>query len=79
MSNLVLNCGGPPRCGTCRRCRELAALTKGVEQVGPLPVRPAHLMPAFSLYDKPRLRGETYRNREVDGLLAAMGIRPRRR
>jgi hypothetical protein len=75
MRDAVINCGGPPRCGTCRACREAAAL----DHVGPLPVQPAHLMPAFSLFDNPRRRGETYRNREVDRLLAAIGLRPRNR
>jgi hypothetical protein len=77
MIDSVINCGGPPHCGTCRRCREAAAL----DRVEPFPVRPAHPVPGFSQYDKPRRRGESYRSRQIDALLGQLGIgrRPRHR
>ena len=49
---------------------ELNALTREPErEFKPLPVQAPNPMGGFSLYAKPRRRGETYRSREVDRLI----------
>jgi hypothetical protein len=55
----ILNCGGRPRCRTCRRCRELAAVTREPEQeFKPLPIQAPNALGGFSLHAKPPRRGE---------------------
>ena len=76
--NLVVTCGYDrftPRCGTCRSCRQVAALTSNLDNLAPLPVVPQHAMSGFSLYAKPHRRGETAHDRQIDALLEQLGIR----
>ena len=57
------------------------ALTGWPEQeIAPLPSQAPNAMPGFSLYAPPRRRGvdDGARARNVDAVLTALGVRPRR-
>ena len=75
MRDGIINCNagrGVPRCGECRTCRALAALTREPEREWEaLPVMAQNPMPAFSLYAKPRRRGvdDSARSRNVDAII----------
>jgi class 3 adenylate cyclase len=69
----VINCGGVPRCGTCRACRELAALTREPQrEFKALPIPSPNPVSGFSLYAKP---SRDAHGRSVDQLLEQLGIR----
>ena len=70
----ILNCGGRPRCGTCRMCRALAALTREPErEFEALPTQSPNPMGTFSLHVKPPRRGQSFRSRQIDALLESLG------
>ena len=72
----IVNCHagrGVPRCGTCRMCRELAALThEPAREFEALPALSPNPAPGFSLYAKPRRRGvgDDARAQNVDDIIA---------
>jgi hypothetical protein len=72
----VINCGGPPRCGRCVRCRQLAESTQSLDPTERLLAEQAQAGPKVS-WGQPASPAEK-RRRETDRLLEKHGLKPLR-
>ena len=66
--------GSRDRVQAAREDRVRALTREPPRSFEPLPVFAPNPMGGFSLYSKPRRRGDTYRSRQIDALLEQLGV-----
>jgi hypothetical protein len=71
----VIDCGGSPRCGYCRRCRQLKQSTSRLAELAPL-VQPGPAPVSFSMNNDAQGDRER-RRRAADRVLEQAGLKPR--